>query len=416
MRRALERCALALCLVAVANLAPEPGLAQDELLYDVLFEARVVPTERAAHVAVRVSDPAGLLNQIQWRIDPERHREWSGDGEIETEGDLVRWRPPAGDSVLRYVFRIDHLRDQRSYDSRCAETWAIFRGDDLVPPARVRTEDGAHSRSRLRLRVPQGWSVAVPFERRPDGSYTVDRPERRFDRPTGWMAVGRLGVRRETIAGSRVAVAGPVGQKLRRLDLLALLRWTLPSLEDIVGELPERMVVVGAGDPMWRGGLSGPHSVFVHSARPLIEEDGTSPILHELMHSTLGIEPGAGGDWIVEGLAELYSLELLVRSRTTSRRRFELSLARLEEKGAGVRRLSVDRADATVTARAVTVLRALDAILREETQEEHSLDDVVRVLAERRSRVTATELRELAESIGGVDLQAFFRRHVGAPR
>jgi predicted metalloprotease with PDZ domain len=64
----------------------------------------------------------------------------------------------------------------------------------------------------------------------------------------------------------------------------------------------------------------------------------------------------------------------------------------------------------------VTVLRALDAILREETQEEHSLDDVVRVLAERRSRVTATELRELAESIGGVDLQAFFRRHVGAPR
>jgi hypothetical protein len=416
MKRTLERCALALCLLAAGGLAPGAGRAQDELLYDVLFEARVVPTERAAHVAVRVSDPAGLLNQIQWYIDPERHRDWRGDGELETEGNLVRWRPPAGSSVLRYVFRIDHLRNERSYDSRCAESWAIFRGDELVPPARVRTEDGAYSRSRLRLRVPQGWSVAVPFERRPDGSYTVDRPERRFDRPTGWMAVGRLGVRRESIAGSRVAVAGPVGQKLRRLDLLALLRWTLPSLEDIVGELPERLLVVGAGDPMWRGGLSGPRSIFVHSARPLIEEDGTSPILHELMHSTLGIRPGPGGDWIVEGLAELYSLELLVRSRTTSRRRFERSLAQLEKKAAPIGRLSTDRADAAITARAVTVLRALDAILREETQEEHSLDDVVRVLAERRSAVTSTELRELAESIAGVDLQAFFRRHVGAAR
>ena len=32
--------------------------------------------------------------------------------------------------------------------------------------------------------------------------------------------------------------------------------------------------MVGANDPMWRGGLSAPRSLYLHSGRPLIESDG----------------------------------------------------------------------------------------------------------------------------------------------
>ena len=43
-----------------------------------------------------------------------------------------------------------------------------------------------------------------------------------------------------------------------------------------------RLLIVSAGDPMWRGGLSGPSSMFLHSDRPLISENRTSTLLHEL--------------------------------------------------------------------------------------------------------------------------------------
>jgi hypothetical protein len=406
-------------VAALAALFAGPAPARDEAppdrRYSVLYDARIVPTQRAARVAIRVRNEAGLLRTVRLAIDPERHLDFSGDGSIVVEGNTVEWRPTQGAATLRYVFRIDHLRDERSYDARCAEKWAIFRGDDLVPPARVRTLKGARAEARLRMRVPDGWSVALPWPQEADGSYRIDNPRRRFDRPTGWMVAGRLGVRREKVAGVRLTIAGPVGQHVRRMDLLALLRWTLPELRDAAGELPERLLVAGAGDPMWRGGLSGPASLFLHASRPLIEEDGSSPVLHELVHSVARISAGRGGDWVVEGLAELYSLELLVRSRTVSRRRHEKSLARLEEHGRSVRRLEVDRASGAVTARAVTVLHALDLELRSKTDGAKSLDDVFRSVVSEGGAMTSERFRRIAEESTGVALEEFFERHVAPP-
>ena len=57
--------------------------------------------------------------------------------------------------------------------------------------------------------------------------------------------------------------------------LLAFLRWNLPALVDIFPDFPERVLVVSAGDPMWRGGLSGPGSLYIHAERPLISGNGT---------------------------------------------------------------------------------------------------------------------------------------------
>ncbi|MDJ0789555.1 MAG: hypothetical protein QNK05_22405 [Myxococcota bacterium] len=376
--------------------------------YPVRFTATVVPTEREARVEIRVGpgdQELPAVKRIVFRFDPERHEDPEGDGQIVREGNEVYWEPPARGGSFRYRFSIDSLRGESGYDARCAETFAIFRGGDLFPPARVRARKGARSRSTLRLKVPEGWSVAVPYRRAEDGTHVVAHAHRRFDRPTGWMAVGRLGILRERVSGTSVAIAAPAGQGVRRQDLLAMLRWTLPELRDVLGDPMPRLLVVGAGDPMWRGGLSAPRSTFVHASRPLISRDGTSPLLHEVFHAATGARSGENGDWIVEGLAELYSLELMVRSRTISKRRFERALARLEERGAGAKLSGADSSGDS-TARAVGVLRGFDARIRKESGDAHSLDDVVAELARRRSAVTPALLREAALERTGVDLAA----------
>lgn len=395
---------LVLLLATVAPAASRAEPPASDLSYEVVFEATLRPSERIARAAIRLGAGAKVVRWIQLYIDPERHTGFHGDGTVELLGDRVLWTPPSSGGALHYVFHIDHLRTPSSYEARCAENWALFRGDDLFPRARVRTRKGAASRSTLRFRLPEGWSLAVPYRRIADATFEVRDEQRQFDRPTGWMLAGRLGISRERIAGIHVAVAGPIGQGVRRQDMLAFLRWTLPSLRDALGPLPERLLVASAGDPMWRGGLSGPRSVYVHADRPLIDTDTTSPLLHELVHTVMRARAGEGGDWIVEGLAELYSLEALARSRTISRRRFRRAIDRLAKKGSSAVDLRADRADTLVAARAVGILHALDEEIRAVSDQESSLDDVVRVLVQRRIPITTEVLRDAVREVVGRDL------------
>jgi hypothetical protein len=402
---------LAIGSVRAADEGEEAEAPPTPQTYSVRYEARIVPSQRSAEVTLRIGNGRYDVRSIRFRVDPARHRDFSGNGVVSVGPDYVDWRPPDGVGRLSYVFHIDQLRNERAYDARCAEDWALFRGDDLVPPARVRVRAGSVSRSRLRLRLPTGWSAATPYPRESDGLYRIEHADRSFDRPTGWIVVAdRLGVVREKVAGVQVAVAGPAGHGLRRLDLLALLRWTLPELRDIVPALPERILVAGAGDPMWRGGLSGPNSLFIHADRPLISNDGSSPLLHELMHTALRLKSGKGGDWIVEGLAEFYSLQLLRRSRTVSRRRTSKTLERMEDRGGRVRSVRVDRAAGADVARAVTVLAALDGEIRERTDDLLSLDDVVVDLVRRQDKLTNATFQAAAERAAGGSLEDFFER------
>ena len=405
---------LAALLVSPSTFGQDEGQdeAPETTTYSVRFDVRVVPTERLAKVSIRLGRGASQVRWIRFRINPVRHFGFRGDGEIDVDEQYALWTPPPEGGRLRYSFWIDHLRNSSSYDARCAENWALFRGDDMVPPVRVRTEVGAHSKSTLRLRVPDGWSAALPHRLVSNGTYAIEDPHRRFDRPKGWMVVGKIGVLRERIAKTRVAVAGPVGQQLRRHDTLALLRWTLPTLRKIIGELPARILVVGAGDPMWRGGLSGPNSLFVHADRPLVSTDLSSPILHELMHTVMGAHSAPGGDWVVEGLAELYSLELLVRSKTMSRRRYAKALRRMEERSRGVTSLAGDESSGLKTARAVVVLHEIDEEIEAATDGESSLDDVVRRLSRERGALSTERFRRIAEEIAGRELAAFDRHGI----
>ncbi len=402
--------------VAVAEepAGPAPAPESEIPVYNVDFEARVVPTERAIRMTIRLGAGASAVEWMRFRIDPGRHRDFTGDGKITVEEGNVEWVPPRNGGELHYVFSIDHLRNARSYDARCANRWAIFRGGDMVPPARVRTDPVARSRSRLHLQLPEGWSAALPYRRTTRGYYPVQHPSRHFDRPTGWMVLGRIGVMREEISDMRVVVAGPAGHHLRRMDLLTLLRWNLPTVRALFGDLPSRFLVVGAGDPMWRGGLSGPESVFVHADRPLIDENASSPLLHELVHSLMRGVPGKGADWIAEGFAELYSVEILRRSNSISESRYQIALEEISERAAKGGELRAASVQGDTTAKAALTLRILDEEIRDSTQGARSLDDVLRGLASQRGTYTTSTLQGIAEEVAGHSLQAFFEKHVPA--
>ncbi|MEE4464889.1 hypothetical protein V2S84_22690, partial [Azotobacter chroococcum] len=222
----------------------------------------------------------------------------------------------------------------------------------------------------------------------------------RFDRPTGWLIAGRLGTRRATLGGSEVSVAAPLGEKMRRMDILTLLTFVWDEYRAVFLREPDKLLVVGAGNPMWRGGLSAPNSLYLHADRPLVSENGTSSLLHELVHVFARIRDTDASDWISEGLAEYYAIELLRRAGGLGEDRYERVRQQLTRWSRKVDSLRGERVGGAATARAVLLLQALDAEIRARSENRHSLDDVVSGLI-RMERVSTDDFVAISENLMG---------------
>ena len=376
----------------------DPEAPVDPLTYRLDLSVEPRPLDGRVDVTLRLQQPRALLRELRLRHDP-RVSNLRGNGELVNDSDRTRWLPPAGGGSLSWSVAVPHRRNGDGYDAWLGADFGLFRAEDIVPRVASRTLKGARSETHLRFRLPAGWSVVTQY--RGGGTIRVDNPERRLDLPTGWIVMGDLGVRREQIAGMRVAVAGPVGHSVRRLDTLAILNWTLPELARIVPELPPRLTIVSAGDPMWRGGLSAPQSLFLHSARPLISENATSTLLHEIVHMAVSLDSEDGHDWIVEGLAEFYSLQLLARSGTITASRHAAALDDLADWAQDATSLCGDPSTGPRTALAVGVLTRLDAEIRQETEDAASLDDLTRNLLARGKLLDLGGLTAAATAIIG---------------
>ena len=375
--------ALAACVQTPAS--PASDADAPERTYDVIYSVSLSDGD-FARAGIRIEQESRRLRELRFSIDPERHKDFTGDGEILESDGQVTWRPPRNGGTLNYNVRVSNRRASGAYDARLADQWGIFRGDDIFPPAAARTVVGAQSVASVEFDLPDGWSVLTPYlSGDSDTSFPIQNSARRFDRPTGWMLVGNIGVRRSFIGGTRVAIGAPEGEGVHRMDIMAFLNWTLPAVREVFPTMDGRLVVVSAGDPMWRGGLSGPGSLFIHADRPLISENGTSTMLHELIHVAMGISGPEHDDWFVEGLAEYYSIKILRTSGALRTRRHQLTLAELKEWGDPVEDLFVSRSSGPVTARAVTLLAELDAFIDERSRGRRSLDDVVSRIIESES-------------------------------
>jgi hypothetical protein len=373
----------------------------DQLVeYRVLYTVTPEPDSGTVRVRMLVEQARFLLRELRMTVDPEKITDIDGDGEVEIDESQVLWRPGARGGYLSWRMRVANRRNGDGYDAWLGDEWGVFRAEDIVPRAATRTLKGASSNTTLEFELPRSWAAVTEYFGR-DQRFEIRKDERRFDQPSGWILVGDLGVRRDEIANTRIAVAAPKGLASRRLEMLALLRWTLPELARVLPALPKRITIISAGEPMWRGALSAPASLFIHAERPLISENATSTLLHEVVHVAAGLDGAEGYDWIVEGIAEYYGLEMLFRSGTISEKRYGQARAAQARWGRKASKLCGPHSAGATTALAVTVLARLDREVRELSDDSATLDDVVSELSQFDGKIDLALLRETAEEIAG---------------
>ena len=370
--------------------------------YEVEFVARFDPPAGVAHVSIEIDRINARVMGVAMTMPAARYRNVATtDGTIARDGDRVTWAVPKEGGTLRYDVVIDHKRANGAYDARMTKDWVIVRGDVLFPPARVRATKGADASARLALELPRGWTDRESgYRLAGDGRFIVVNPEQRFDRPVGWIAAGNLTTSKESIAGVDYRVSSPKGEGLNRIQVLAMLRAATPEARRAFGHLPEKLLIVGAGDPMWRGGLTGPRSIWLHADRKLQSENGTSALLHELVHAVTGIHAVQGDDWIVEGIAEYYSIELARRSGLLSDALAERAIRIERRRGDEVATLEAPSSSGRRTAKAVALLAELDEEIRVASGDERNLDEVVRELM-KVDRVSAAALKASAQAAIG---------------
>jgi len=367
--------------------------------YSIHYTLQPDPKAARMRVILRLKQPGNLLRELSFPAD-SRVSGLKGDGEVQLRGGAVYWHPPTGTSELEWQISVHSERGAGAYDALLNDDWGIFRAEDVIPRARTRTQRGARSRTTMTFDLPASWTAISEYSAI-DEPIVVVRPKRRFDEPAGWIVMGRLGVRRETITGIKVAVAGPEGHDVRRMDMLALLGWTLPELAAILPHDFPRLTIVSAGDPMWRGGLSAPASLFIHADRTMISENATSSLLHEVMHTALPINARDGYDWIAEGLAEYYSIELLRRGKAITEKRSVFAFERQAEWSRQAETLCSKSSAGSITALAVTLFKHLDNEISQQSDGEESLDSILPLLTgdEIDATTLASALEQLIDSV-----------------
>jgi predicted metalloprotease with PDZ domain len=381
--------------------------ADDDRIYRLDYTVELQPAKDRARVTIEV-DKGRLLRHIQFDVDPKVHTQVKANGKLTIKNDRAHWDLPEKKARLSFYVKITHERDPGEFDALMTKSWAIFRGDNIIPAVYTNELAGAESKAKLTFILPDDWSVETGWPRLRDNTFRIDNPERRFDRPVGWMIAGDLGTRRNTIGNTSIAVSAPKGSNLRRMDALVFLGFVWPEVEKAFGQSPKKLLIVGEDDPMWRGGLSASNSLFLHADRPLVSENGTSPLIHELSHMVTRISGAKdkqfNDDWIAEGLAEYYSVELLYRANGLTDKRRAQIMKRLGKWGKDVKNLRASRSHGAITGRAVVLLDELDKEIRARSDNKYNLDDVTRQLIPIR-KVSLDDLRAATQDLIGPEVK-----------
>ncbi|HDS0927609.1 hypothetical protein [Pseudomonas sp. CJQ_13] len=389
------RCQLLLLLGLMAS---SPAWAKK---VDLDYQVRLLPASGQAEVRVTLAE-GSVVRSLDFDLSKAgAYSGFQADGQWQLKRQRGIWQPAAGKTSLSYRVQLDQKLASGAYSSRVTPHWALFLGDQLIPPARLDQQDGTELVARLAFDLPEGWkSIETSWPRIGKGKFRIDNVSRLFDRPTGWMLAGDLGSRRARLGETEVTVAAPVGQGMRRMDNLTLLTFVWPQLQAVFPRNPPKLLLVGARDGMWRGAMAAQGSLYLNSARPMVSENGNSPLLRELVQLFAQIHGRDGSDWLVESLTDYYANELLRRSGGMSDDRYQVWQARLSKQGAKVNRLKGERASPAQVARGVMLLQALDKEIRIHTQAKRSLDDVVRGLM-RLPSVSTEDFVQISENVLG---------------
>lgn len=368
---------------------------------DLDYHVKLLPQTEQAEVRVSLSQGSAVRSLDFDLGHDSTYSDFKADGQWKVTGHRGLWQPSADKASLTYRVRLTQARKPGVYEARVTPGWAMFRGEDLVPTARLDQQDGVELVSRLMFELPAGWkSIETAWPRIGKHKFRVDNVSRLFDRPTGWMLAGNLGSRRVRLGETEVTVASPKAQGMRRMDVLTLLTFVWPQVEAAFPRHPAKLLVVGASDPMRRGAFSARDSIFLNSRTPLVSENGGSPLIREVVQAIGRFNDHDSSDWISEGMGEFYAIELLRRAGGVTDERYQAIQARLARESKDVTSLRGEHVSGATVSRAVLVLQELDREIRVKTHNKRSLDDLAQAVM-RADRITTAEFVQLAESIIG---------------
>lgn len=370
---------------------------------DLEYRVHLLPASDQAEVQLTLAEGTAVRSLDFNLGEAGAYTDFKADGswQLQADGKRGQWRPATGKASLGYRVKLSHSLKNGSFDSRVTPTWALFRGDDLVPSARLDQQDGVELVSRLTFELPAGWkSVETAWPRIGKNRFRIDNVSRLLDRPTGWMLAGTIGTRRTRLGETEVSVTAPQSQGMRRMDVLTLMTFVWPQLQSVFPRTPPKLLIVGAGNPMWRVAMGADNSIFLHSARPLVSESGSSPLVRELVRVFGRIQGHQRSDWIDKGLAEYYAIELVRRAGGMSDERYQNLQLHLTRESSKVTTLRGEQIDQATIARTVLLLQDLDREIRLQTRDKRSLDDVTQGLM-RLGTVGTPEFIQLSESVIG---------------
>ena len=393
--RGLTQLAASLVLLALST----PAWCAKKV--DLDYHVKLLPQSDQAQVRVSLSQ-GSAVRSLDFDLGRDGdYSDFQADGQWKVSGHRGLWQPSADKASLTYRVRLSHARKPGVYDARMTPSWALFRGEDLVPTAHLDQQDGVELVSRLVFELPTGWqSVETAWPRIGKHTFRIDNVSRLFDRPTGWMLAGNLGSRRVRLGETDVTVASPKGQAMRRMDVLTLLTFIWPQVEAAFPRHPAKLLIVGASDPMRRGAFSARDSIYLNSRTPLVSENGSSPLIREVVQAIGRFNNHDTSDWIGEGLTEYYAIELLRRGGGITDERYAAIQARLTREGKDVTTLRGEHVSGATVARAVLVMQELDREIRVKTHNKRSLDDLAQAVM-RANSINTRAFVQLAESIIG---------------
>ncbi|AZE98959.1 hypothetical protein C4J95_1483 [Pseudomonas orientalis] len=368
---------------------------------DLDYHVKLLPQSDQAEVRLSLSQ-GSAVRSLDFDLGRDGdYSDFKADGQWAVNGRRGHWQPGADKASLTYRVRLGHARKPGTYEARMTPAWALFRGDDLVPAARLDQQDGVELVSRLIFELPPGWnSIETAWPRIGKNKFRIDNVSRLFDRPTGWILAGSLGSRRMRLGQTDVTVTSPKGQGMRRMDVLTLLTFVWPQVEAAFPRHPAKLLVVGASDPMRRGAYSARDSIYLNSRTPLVSEDGSSPLIREVVQAIARFNDHDTSDWISEGLAGYYAIELVRRAGGITDERYQAIQTRLTKEGKDVTSLRGEHVSGATVSRAVLVLQELDREIRVKTHNKRSLDDLAQAVM-RADSVSTAQFVQLAENIIG---------------
>lgn len=411
---------LALLLVGAGIPAPVAGQTSSTVQLDLTFQ--LDPEDGTVHVTFEVEDP-GSLRTIQLALgelealqgDPSFEGDWrQEDGRA--VADLEETPQASAQWTSDGRIRAETLEGE-GYTTYVGGSFAVVKAGSMTPNIRYSFPQDRKPtfQTDLTVQAPDDWGAKGPWPSQ-GGAFQLDRPL-----PRGFLAVGpsieevTLGSGEDAYRIVRLAGASETATTER------ILLEARSYLGGLWGRTAHQQFIVVAPDPMFRGGLGSPAGVFLHG-----DADG-SVVAHEMVHAYQGFrfsrQPGEATVWLGEGTAVVHGVLLEVASGVKSREEARTFLQERAEKAKEEHAVDLTSAvygsgnEQAAYTKGAVVVTAIDDRIREATDNQYTLSDVLKELNRRGASsdsftVSTSGFLQTIQNVTDASLESFFDRYV----